>query len=250
MIKIEHLVKKYGKVPVLNDVSLEVKDGETVAIIGSSGAGKSTLLRCLNYLEQAESGTIAFDDLVIDCSHVTRKDIFAMRSQSTMVFQSFNLFKNKTVLENVMEGLVVNKILDVKSAREKAQELLRQVGMEAKEDSYPSQLSGGQQQRVGIARALALDPKVILFDEPTSALDPELVGEVLSVIKSIAGKGRTMIIVTHEMDFAADVADRVIFLDKGEVAEQGPAAEVLTRPKEERTRKFLARYLSGNDYSI
>lgn len=250
MIKIEHLAKKFGNNQVLKDISLEVKDGEIVALIGSSGAGKSTLIRCLNYLEHAESGKITFDDLTIDLSHVNKKEIFELRQKSTMVFQNFNLFKNKTVLENVMEGLIINKILSPVEAKKKALELLRQVGMEEKTSSYPSQLSGGQQQRVAIARALALDPKVILFDEPTSALDPELVGEVLSVIKQIAHEDRTMIIVTHEMDFAADVADRVIFLDKGEIAEQGPAKELLTHPKEERTRKFLARYLGSNDYVI
>lgn len=250
MIKIEHLAKKFGKTQVLKDISLEVNDGEIVALIGSSGAGKSTLIRCLNYLEQAESGTITFDELKIDLSHVSKKEIIALRQKSAMVFQSFNLFKNKTVLENVMEGLVVNKILAPADARKKALELLSQVGMSEKIDSYPSQLSGGQQQRVGIARALALDPKVILFDEPTSALDPELVGEVLSVIKKISHEDRTMIIVTHEMDFACDVADRVIFLDKGEIAEQGAAKELLRHPKEERTKKFLSRYLGSEDYSI
>ena len=250
MIKIEHLAKKYGNNQVLKDISLEVKDGEIVALIGSSGAGKSTLIRCLNYLEHAESGKITFDELTIDLSHVNKKEIFELRQKSTMVFQNFNLFKNKTVLQNVMEGLIVNKILPPAEAEKKALELLREVGMEEKASSYPSQLSGGQQQRVGIARALALNPKVILFDEPTSALDPELVGEVLSVIKKISHEDRTMIIVTHEMDFAADVADRVIFLDKGEIAEQGPAKELLSHPKEERTRKFLARYLGSNDYVI
>ena len=252
MIKIEHLVKRYGKNLVLKDISLEIADNEIVAIIGSSGAGKSTMLRCLNYLEQAESGKVSFDDFTFDFSHPSKKSIFELRKQSTMVFQNFNLFKNKTVIENVMEGLTINKIMDKASAKERALELLCQVGMEGKAESYPSELSGGQQQRVGIARALALNPKVILFDEPTSALDPELVGEVLSVIKNIAreGKCRTMIIVTHEMDFAAQVADRVIFLDKGSIAEQGPAKEVLTHPKEERTKKFLSRYLAQNDYSI
>lgn len=250
MIKIEHLAKRFGNNQVLKDISLEVKDGEIVALIGSSGAGKSTLIRCLNYLEKAESGKITFDDLNIDLAHITKKEIFALRKKSTMVFQNFNLFKNKTVLENVMEGLVVNKIMESQAAKKKALELLRDVGMEEKAESYPSQLSGGQQQRVGIARALVLDPKVILFDEPTSALDPELVGEVLSVIKKISHEDRTMIIVTHEMNFAADVADRVIFLDKGEIAEQGPAKELLTNPKEERTKKFLSRYLGSEDYVI
>jgi len=250
MIKITHLSKRYGKNQVLKDISLEIKDGEIVALIGSSGAGKSTLIRCLNYLEQAESGEIIFDELKIDLSKVSKKEIFELRQKSTMVFQNFNLFKNKTVLENVMEGLVVNKILSPEEAKEKSLALLADVGMQGKADSYPSQLSGGQQQRVGIARALALDPKVILFDEPTSALDPELVGEVLSVIKKISHEGRTMIIVTHEMDFASDVADRVIFLDKGEIAEEGGAKELLSQPKEERTKKFLARYLGSSDYVI
>lgn len=250
MIKIEHIVKRYGKNLVLKDISLEIKDGETVALIGSSGAGKSTLLRCLNYLENAESGKVTFDDFTFDFSHAGKKEIFSLRQKSTMVFQNFNLFKNKTVIQNVTEGLLINKICDKTGAQKKALELLEQVGMEHKADSYPENLSGGQKQRVGIARALALNPKVILLDEPTSALDPELVGEVLSVIKKIAKEGRTMIIVTHEMDFAANVADRVIFLDKGEIAEQGAAKEVLSHPKEVRTRKFLARYLAQNDYSI
>ncbi len=250
MIKIEHLSKRYGENQVLKNISLEVKDGEILALIGSSGAGKSTLIRCLNYLEKAESGKITFDELQIDLAKASKKDVSALRKKSTMVFQNFNLFKNKTVLENVMEGLVVNKILSPQDARKKSLELLAQVGMEQKAGSYPSQLSGGQQQRVGIARALALDPKVILFDEPTSALDPELVGEVLSVIKKISHEGRTMIIVTHEMDFASEVADRVIFLDRGEFAEQGNAKEILNCPKEERTKQFLARYLGTADYVI
>lgn len=250
MIKIEHLSKSYGKNQVLKDISLKVKDGEIVALIGSSGAGKSTFIRCLNYLEHAEKGVLTFDNLKIDLEHINKKQIYKLRKESTMVFQNFNLFKNKTVIENVMEGLLVNRILNSANAKEKALELLKEVGMQEKADSYPSELSGGQQQRVGIARALALDPKIILFDEPTSALDPELVGEVLSVIKRISHEKRTMIIVTHEMDFAADVADRVIFLDKGEIAEQGPAKEVLNHPKENRTKKFLARYLGNNDYVI
>lgn len=250
MIKIEHIVKRYGRNLVLKDISLEIRDGETLALIGSSGAGKSTLLRCLNYLETAESGKVSFDDFTFDFSRAGKNEIVSLREKSTMVFQNFNLFKNMTVIQNVMEGLLINKMCDKNGARQKALELLRQVGMEGKADAYPENLSGGQKHRVGIARALALNPKVILLDEPTSALDPELVGEVLSVIRSIAKKGMTMIIVTHEMDFAANVADRVVFLDKGEIAEQGDAKEVLSQPKEERTKKFLARYLAQNDYSI
>ena len=239
MIKIEHIVKRYGKNLVLKDISLEIKDGETVALIGSSGAGKSTLLRCLNYLENAESGKVTFDDFTFDFSHAGKKEIFSLRQKSTMVFQNFNLFKNKTVIQNVMEGLLINKSCDKTSAHKKALELLAQVGMEHKADSYPENLSGGQKQRVGIARALALNPKVILLDEPTSALDPELVGEVLSVIKKIAKEGRTMIIVTHEMEFAQNVSDKVIFMDDGVIAVEGTPREVFELSDNERIQKFL-----------
>ena len=249
MIKITNIHKSFGDNHVLRGISLEVDHGEVVAIIGPSGSGKSTLLRCINFLERADSGTLEIDGIGTDFRHAHKKKIQELRNKTAMVFQSFNLFKNKTVVENVMEGLVARGTMSVATAKPYALDLLERVGIAEKQDEYPSRLSGGQQQRVGIARALALDPEVILFDEPTSALDPELVGEVLTVMRQVATEGRTMIVVTHEMAFARDVADRVIFIDKGEIVEQGPAREFFFKPKEERTRQFLGRILQS-DYTI
>ena len=243
MIEIKNLKKSFNQNEVLRGINLSINDNEIVSIIGSSGGGKSTLLRCLNFLEHADSGTIKIGEVSVDCSNTNKKEIKNIISKSTMVFQNFNLFKNKTVLENIAEPLVINNKIPKVQAREIALEYLAKVGLEGKKDEYPSKLSGGQQQRVGIARALVLNPQVILFDEPTSALDPELVSDVLKLIKEVADEKRTMIIVTHEMAFARDVSDKVVYMDKGEVVEQGSPEEIFSNPKEERTRQFLARYL-------
>ncbi len=250
MLKIENLHKSFGSHDVLKGVSFEVKNGEVVVIIGSSGGGKSTLLRCINFLERADSGSMTVGSETVDFSHITKKKLQEIRSKSTMVFQNFNLFKNKTVLQNVTEGLLISKHMDFKAAEKIALDLLEKVGVLEKKDEYPVKLSGGQQQRVGIARALAMTPELILFDEPTSALDPELVGEVLSIIKKVAEEGHTMLIVTHEMDFAYKVADRVVFMDKGEIVELGTPKQIFEAPRQERTKQFLSRYLQLNDYSI
>ncbi len=250
MIKVKGLHKSFGKQQVLKGIDLTVEKGEVVVLLGPSGSGKTTFLRCLNFLEHPDDGEITIGDTRVDCKHVSKKQILQIRRNTAMVFQLYNLFKNKTVLENVMEGLVVARKIPKVAAEEISRQILGKVGLMAKYDAYPSQLSGGQQQRVGIARALALNPEVILFDEPTSALDPELVGEVLGVMKKVAKEGLTMIVVTHEISFARDIANRVIFIDSGVIVEQGSPEEVLFRPKEERTKQFLKRILPASDYSI
>lgn len=239
MIKITNLNKSFGELKVLKNIDLEVRKGEVIAIIGPSGTGKSTLLRCINYLEQPEDGKIEIDDLKVDAKNITKKEIHKLRKKTSMVFQTYNLFKNKTALENIMEPLIVVKKMDKKSAEGKALNILNTVGLSNKRDSYPSKLSGGQQQRVGIGRAMAVDPKVMLFDEPTSALDPELVGEVLDVIKKLAENHTTMLIVTHEMRFAKSVADRIIFMDNGKIAEEGPPEQIFNKAENPRTIQFL-----------
>lgn len=250
MIELKNVKKSFGKLEVLKDVSLTVKDGEVVVLLGPSGSGKTTFLRCINFLEKADGGTLIFDNQEIDLKGASRKEILSIRRKTAFVFQNYGLFQHKTALQNVMEGLVVVQKLSKADAKKKAEDALEWVGLLDKKDSYPSQLSGGQQQRVGIARAVALQPEVILFDEPTSALDPELVGETLEVIKKVAKKGITMIIVTHEMSFAEDVADKVVFMDGGNVVETGTPKEIFLNPKEERTRKFLARILPQDMYYI
>ena len=243
MIKVESLKKSYKNLEVLKDVNLEVKKGEVVVIIGPSGSGKSTFLRCLNYLETPDKGEIQVGDIKVNVENITNKEINNLRKQSAMVFQNYNLFNNKTVLQNVTEALVVVKKIDKKKAEKLALENLKKVGMGDKKDNYPSTLSGGQKQRVSIARAMAINPNVTLFDEPTSALDPELVAEVLGVIKELADEHKTMIIVTHEMSFARDVADRVVFMDGGVVVEEGTPNEIFKNPKNERTKQFLERFI-------
>lgn len=243
MLEAKNIKKSFGKNPVLKDVSLTVNKGEVIVILGPSGSGKTTFLRTLNFLDAADEGRIRISDKEVDAAGAKKKDILELRRKTAFVFQNYNLFANKTVLENVTEGMIFAKKVDKAEARKKAEEILKWVGLEERKDAYPSQLSGGQQQRVGIARAVALNPEVILFDEPTSALDPELVGEVLSVIKKVADTGITMIVVTHEMSFAQDVADQVVFMDGGVVVEQGTPKEIFLRPKEERTKKFLKRVL-------
>lgn len=244
MLKITNLVKSFGDLDVLKGINFEIKEGEVLAIIGPSGSGKSTLIRCLNYLEQPQQGIIEIDNARLDATQPSKKDIQNIRSKTAMVFQNYNLYKNKTALENVTESLIVVKKMPKAQADEIGMQLLREVGLEAKRDNYPVTMSGGQQQRVSIARALAQSPKVILFDEPTSSLDPELVQEVLNVIKKLADQKTTMIIVTHEMDFAREVADHIIFMADGHIVEEGPAREFFTNAKNERTKKFIRQVTS------
>ena len=227
---------------VLKDINLEIEEGEVVCIIGPSGSGKSTFLRCINQLEVPSGGTLRYyGDNIVDQAYDIRK----FREEVGMVFQRFNLFPLKSVLENVMMAPVLTKHMSKQKAKQKAIELLKKVGLEEKADVYPSTLSGGQQQRVAIARALAMEPKALLFDEPTSALDPELVGDVLEVMKNLAKEGMTMVVVTHEMGFARDVADRVIFMADGYIVEEGTPQQIFTNPKEERTKSFLSRVLAA-----
>lgn len=250
MIEIKNIHKSFGSNHVLKGIDLKVQDGEVVVIIGPSGSGKSTLLRCINFLERADEGEITIGDTHVNAKHATKKQILAVCRKLAMVFQGFNLFKNRTALENVAEGPVIVQKKEKQEVYRHAKELLEQVGLGEKFDAYPSQLSGGQQQRVGIARALALNPEAILFDEPTSALDPELVGEVLGVIRRIAKQGMTMLIVTHEMSFAQDVANRVVFMDEGVIVEQGSPSEIFSNAKEDRTKQFLRRIIPEYTYQI
>ena len=240
MISIKGLYKQFGQLEVLKGIDLVVEKGKVVVVIGPSGSGKTTMLRCLNVLEPPTKGVISIEGQSLDFSiNVPRKQIASFRRLTGMVFQSYNLFPHKTALQNVMEGPIIVKGESKESVRKKAQALLEKVGLGDKVDYFPAQLSGGQQQRVGIARALAMEPEVMLFDEPTSALDPELVGEVLKVMKDLASEGMTMIVVTHEMRFAREAADEVIFMDQGVIVERNKPDEIFTHPKEERTRKFL-----------
>jgi polar amino acid transport system ATP-binding protein len=240
MIVVDRIGKAFGANVVLDDFSLAVAKGEVVCIIGPSGSGKSTALRCINGLESYDIGNITIDGVRVSRNEPS---IHGIRSETGMVFQRFNLFPHRTALENVMEGPVHVKRVPRAAARARALALLEKVGLAHKIDAYPDRLSGGQQQRVAIARALAMQPKVMLFDEPTSALDPELVGEVLKVMLTLAREGMTMIVVTHEIGFAAEVANRVLFLDHGKVLEQGPPGQILKDPRHERTRDFLQRVL-------
>lgn len=242
MIKVEKLSKSFGANTVLKNIDLTINEGEVVAIIGPSGSGKSTLLRCLNLLEKPDSGRITIADVSLDVKHHSRKEENALRHQSAMVFQGYNLFKNKTALENITLSPVVVQGLNKVAAEELGLSLLKQVGLEQQAHQYPITLSGGQQQRVAIARALAVKPKVLLFDEPTSALDPERVNEVLQVIQQLAKQKITMVIVTHEMEFAKNVADRVVFMAGGDIVEQGPAKEVIDRPQQEQTKRFVRQF--------
>lgn len=239
MIKVTNLRKSFNRTTVLKDISFEVNEGEVVVIIGPSGSGKSTLLRCLNFLEKADAGQIEIGDARVEIKRINRALVNKLRSKTSMVFQHYNLFKNKTILENVTHALVVAKKMKKEDAKQMGRDLLNQVGILEKENHYPISLSGGQQQRVGIARALAVNPYAILFDEPTSSLDPEWVSEVLRVISKIANKKKTMIIVTHEMNFAREIADKVIFMADGVVVEQGTPTEIFDYPTKERTKQFL-----------
>lgn len=239
MIAIENLKKSFGDVEVLKGIDLDIKEKEVVVIIGPSGSGKSTLLRCMNYLEEPTSGTVSVDGIVLD----GEANINKVREEVGMVFQRFNLFPHMTVLQNIMLAPMKVRHIKQEEAEETAKTLLARVGLADKADSYPNQLSGGQQQRVAIARALAMKPKVMLFDEPTSALDPEMVGEVLDVMRKLAEEGMTMVIVTHEMGFAREVGDRLLFVDDGRIIEQGKPKDVFEHPQEERTRSFLSKVL-------
>ncbi len=242
MIKISNLSKSFSGQTVLDHLDLDIQKGEVVALIGSSGAGKSTFLRSLNYLETPDSGSIQIDGFSVDFSKITQEEILALRRKLSMVFQQFNLFERRTALDNVKEGLVVVKKLSDQEATKIAKEELAKVGLSDRENHYPRHLSGGQKQRVALARALAMKPDVLLLDEPTSALDPELVGEVEKSIADAAKSGQTMILVSHDMSFVAQVADKILFLDKGKIIESGTPDEIIHTPKEERTKEFLASY--------
>ena len=240
MIRIHNLTKSFGDNQVLKGISTEIADGEVVVVIGPSGSGKSTFLRCLNRLEEADGGEIIFEGVDVNDK---KTEIEKVREDMGMVFQSFNLFPHKTVMENITMAPVLVKGMDQKAAEAKAEKLLDRVGLLDKKDSYPSQLSGGQKQRIAIVRALAMEPQVMLFDEPTSALDPEMVGEVLDVMQQLAKEGMTMVVVTHEMGFAREVGDRILFLDEGYLLEEGTPEEVFGHPKEARTQEFLNKVL-------
>ena len=233
--------KVVSELPVLRGVDLTVEKGDVVAILGPSGSGKTTLLRCLNFLETADAGQLVFDGESFDLAHASRADIARLRKKTAFVFQNYNLFRNKTALQNVTEGLIVARKLPKEQAEEIGMKMLAKVGLADRADYYPRQLSGGQQQRVAIARALAADPEIIYFDEPTSALDPELTGEVLSVMRQLAEEGMTMLVVTHEMGFARNVSSKTVFMENGAVVEQAPSQQFFASPKEERTRAFLRR---------
>ena len=239
MLTIHQLTKQFDGVRVLKGVDLTVNKGDVIAIIGQSGGGKTTLLRCMNFLETADSGEMEFDGERFNLAKISKKDIARLRRKTAFVFQNYNLFRNKTALQNVMLGLTVARKMPKAQAEQVARAALEKVGLADKADSYPNALSGGQQQRVAIARALATEPEIIYFDEPTSALDPELTGEVLSVMRSLAEEGMTMLVVTHELGFARNVSTKVIFMEQGSVVEAGPSVEFFTNPKEERTRAFL-----------
>ncbi len=247
MIEIRNLTKTFGTAPVLRGIDLSIERGEVVAVVGPSGSGKTTLLRCLNCLEPPSGGQLRVADIAIDADRplgAQKVRMRQLRQHVGFVFQTFNLFPHRTALENVIEGPVIVKREPRASATMRGRDLLAKVGLAEKADSYPAQLSGGQQQRVAIARALAMQPDVVLFDEPTSALDPELVGEVLETIRDLALEHRTMIIVTHEMNFAREVADRAVFMDEGRIVEQGAAKNFFANPKEARAQRFLAKFLA------
>ncbi|MCY9827519.1 amino acid ABC transporter ATP-binding protein [Vibrio chagasii] len=239
MIKLQNIHKHFGDTEVLKGIDLEIKQGEIIVIIGSSGTGKSTLLRCVNFLEQADQGTISIDDIKVDAQKHTKAEVLALRRKTGFVFQNYALFAHQTAKQNIAEGLITVRGWKKQQAYEKAQQILDDIGLGDKADSYPAALSGGQQQRVSIGRAMALQPELLLFDEPTSALDPEWVGEVLNLMKKLANQHQTMLVVTHEMQFAREVADRVIFMADGHIVEQGSPQDIFGNPQDPKLKKFL-----------
>ena len=241
LLEVNGIGKSFGATKVLRDISFDLAEGEALAIIGSSGSGKTTLLRCLNFLETADAGQLTFDGETFDLAQASRADIARLRKKTAFVFQSYNLFRNKTALQNVTEGLIIARKMPKEQADAVGMKMLEKVGLADRADYYPRQLSGGQQQRVAIARALASDPEIIYFDEPTSALDPELTGEVLAVMRQLAEEGMTMLVVTHEMGFARNVSSKTVFMENGVVVEQAPSHEFFAHPREERTREFLRK---------
>jgi len=241
MIRIEGLTKRFGGTAVLNAIDLEIAKGERVVVIGPSGTGKSTLLRCINFLDRPDAGRIKVGDISVDAKRAGRADILALRRATAFVFQNYGLFAHRTAQENIMEALVTVQKRPRAEAEAQARHILKEIGLADKADSYPASLSGGQQQRVGIGRAMAIGAQLMLFDEPTSALDPEWVGEVLDLMRSVAAQGQTMLIVTHEMRFAREIADRVIFMEGGRIVEQGPPAQIFDAPQDPRLQRFLAR---------
>ena len=246
MVELKNIQKSFGSNHILKGVNMSIGKGEVVVILGPSGSGKTTLLRTINFLDAADEGSISVSGFEVDAKKHSKSQVIELRRKTAMVFQNYNLFANKTILENVMEGLVTVKKFKKSDAEAMSREILKKVGLEERCDFYPAQLSGGQQQRAGIARALILDPDVILFDEPTSALDPELVGEVLNTIKAVAQTGITMIVVTHEIAFAREVASRVVFMEGGVVVEEGKPEEILVAPKHSSTQRFLKRITNPN----
>ena len=244
MLEVKQIHKSFGDLEVLKQVDLQVNKGDVVAILGPSGSGKTTLLRCLNFLENADGGELNFDGEHVSLGHVSKKDAARLRKKTAFVFQNYDLFRNKTALENVTEGLIIGRKMPKAEAIQTGRQALEKVGLSDREDYYPSQLSGGQQQRVAIARAIATKPEIIYFDEPTSALDPELTGEVLAVMRTLAEEGMTMLVVTHEMGFAQNVSNKVVFMEHGVVVESGDSYSFFHSPREERTRSFL-QTLSG-----
>lgn len=252
MLKVTDIHKRFGDQEVLKGIDITVDEGDVIVILGPSGSGKTTLLRCINFLERADSGQVSIGDITLDVKAATKKEIYDLRRHTAFVFQNYNLFKNKNALHNVSEGLVVGRRMNKHAAYEVAKKALDGVGLSGKYESYANQLSGGEQQRVGIARAMVLDPDVMLFDEPTSALDPELVGGVLEVMKKLAREGTTMVVVTHEMRFARDVATKVIFMEDGVIVEEGDPESIFSHPKEKRTQQFLKRIIGdvGAEYAI
>ncbi len=245
MLDIQNVHKRFQDTEVLKGIDLQVEKGDVVAILGPSGSGKTTFLRCLNFLERADQGTLVFDGESFDMAGATRQEVARIRKKTAFVFQNYNLFLNKTVLKNVTLGLTVGAKMNRAEARDIAEEMLRRVGMENRLNAYPSELSGGQQQRVAIARALATRPEIIYFDEPTSALDPELIGEVLAVMRQLAEEGMTMLVVTHEMDFARNVSNRVMFMEGGNVIESGPSGAFFAHPSHPRTQEFIRSILES-----
>jgi len=247
MLEIKNVHKTFDGKEILKGIDLNVEKGDVVAILGPSGSGKTTFLRCLNFLERADQGTINFDGEQVDLKTAKKRQIADIRQKTAFVFQNYNLFQNKTVLQNVTLGLTAARHMNKEEAKQKAIKALEKVGMADRLDSYPSQLSGGQQQRVAIARGLATDPEIIYFDEPTSALDPELIGEVLSVMRQLAEEGMTMLVVTHEMEFARSVSRKILFLEGGKAIETGPTQEFFQNPKSDRAREFVNRILSSRE---